>query len=50
MFIMIIYYYYEKMCIVPFHLNQQCTSTYSTKKMRITVFMTFTENETLNYS
>ena len=21
------------MCIVPFHLNQQCTCTYSTKKM-----------------
>ena len=47
MFIMIIITIKNVYCI---NLNQQCTSTYSTKKMRITVFMTFTENENLNYS
>ena len=38
------------MCMVSFNLNQQCTHTYSTKKMGIIVFMIITENDNFKYS
>ena len=42
-------YYYEKMCIVFIWINNvKCT--YSTKKMKITVFMTIIENDNFKYS
>ena len=47
MFIMIIIT--MKKCVL-YLFESQCTCTYSTKKMRITVFMTIIENDNFKYS